>query len=185
VDSDCGQRGLFCAKSGVCAAPVAAGGACDDARPCGFATSCVGQTKTAAGTCQSVGTSAGASCDDKKVAGPGCQANAGLYCTIDGMCAAESLASPPAACGRLVVDAGADDGGDAGKKEPFSIAVCAAGAVCEPAAATDGTCAAPAGDGQPCDRVNGPPCLAPARCVVASDAQTAGTCVLPGAASCQ
>jgi hypothetical protein len=137
--------------------------------------------------CEAEATTVGATCDLKKSKGTGCQPELGLYCGPDGHCAADALVSAPAACGRLgaaAADAGAADGGDAGPVD-FSVARCVAGAVCDPTGTTAGTCTAPAVDGAPCDRVNGPSCLAPARCVSANDASTAGVCLLPGASACQ
>lgn len=50
-------------------------------------------------------------------------------------------------------------------------------------AASGAAAAAFAADGASCDAVAGPPCAAPARCVVA-DGGTAGTCQLPNAGAC-
>ena len=190
IEADCGGRGLFCAKSNTCALPVAASGVCDDSHPCGVGLSCVGQRKAQAGTCVALAQTVGAACDTRRETGPACQGNRGLYCTNDGVCAADTLAAAGALCGKLLDgDAGADDAGDGGdagiKGRPFTEAICVGGAACDPASAIRGTCAAPAADGAACDRENGPPCLAPARCVTGSDASTAGTCQLPGAATCK
>ena len=187
TDSDCGARGLFCSKAGTCAAHAILGAPCGDARPCGAALSCVGMTKAAPGACAAAIVTVGAACDPKRATAAGCDGSLGLYCGFDGKCASEALVAAPGACGRLVAsDGGADDAGtsDAGVRE-FSVARCTGGASCAPASASQGTCVAPAADGAACDRENGPPCLAPARCVTTSDASTAGTCQLPGANACQ
>lgn len=183
-DGDCGSRGLTCTKTNVCAGLGVAGGACDDARPCGYGTACIGQTKTAPGSCVASATTVGAACDPKRDTGVSCQGTLGLYCAPDATCQPEIVANAGQACGRLaVVDAGAPPDGGGGKS--FNVATCAAGGACVPAGNASGTCSAPAADGSACDREIGPPCLAPARCVVTTDGGSAGTCVLPGTATCQ
>ena len=187
VDAECGARGLFCSKAKTCEPLQAASAPCDDARICGSGLQCIGQTKTQPGTCQTAVATAGAACDPKEATGPGCDNRLGLYCGLDDKCAADALVMAPGACGRLVdFDGGVADGGasDAGAKE-VSVARCLGGASCAPTTAAKGTCVAPAADGAACDSVNGPPCLSPARCITTSDASTAGTCQLPGAAACQ
>jgi len=187
VDAECGARGLFCSKANTCQPLQAANAPCDDTRVCGAALSCVGQTKTQPGTCQPAVATVGAACDPKKATGPGCDNRIGLFCGLDDKCAADALVMATEACGTLVdSDGGVADGGasEAGAKE-VTVARCLSGASCSPTTAAKGTCVAPAADGAACDTVNGPPCLAPARCITTSDASTAGTCQLPGTAICQ
>ena len=192
TDSDCGARGLFCSKAGSCVSHAILGAPCDDARPCGVALSCVGQTKTVPGACAAAIQTVGAACDPKRATAAGCDGALSLYCGLDDKCASDALVAAPGACGRLVDsdggsdDAGASDAGasDAGVRE-LSVARCTGGAVCAQGSATSGTCVAPAADGAGCDSASGPPCLAPARCVTTSDASTGGTCQLPGANACK
>jgi hypothetical protein len=182
VDAECGARGLFCSKADTCEPLAAASAPCDDARVCGAGLSCVGQTKTQAGTCQPAVATLGGTCDPRKATGAGCDNRLGLFCGVDGTCAADALVSAPEACGTLIdKDGGVVDGG----AREVSVARCLAGASCSPTNASRGTCVAPAADGAACDGANGPPCLSPARCVTASDASTAGTCQLPGLAACE
>ena len=182
VDAECGARGLFCSKANTCEPLQIASGPCDDTRVCGAGLSCVGQTKAQPGACQPAGATAGAACDPKKTTAPGCDNRLGLYCGVDDKCAEDALVTAPAACGVLVDTS--DGGADAGAKD-VTVTRCLAGASCAPTTAAKGACVAPAADGAACDTVNGPPCLSPARCILASDASTAGTCQLPGASACQ
>jgi hypothetical protein len=181
-DAECGARGLFCSKANTCEPLQAASAPCDDARVCGAGLSCVGQTKTLPGACQPAGATVGAACDPKRTTAAGCDNRLGLYCGVDDKCADVALVMAPSACGALI-DA-SDGGADAGPKD-VTVTRCLAGASCAPTTAARGTCVAPAADGAACDTVNGPPCLSPARCILASDASTAGTCQLPGASACQ
>ncbi len=196
ADSECGGRGLTCSKTNVCVGLAPAGAACDDARPCAYGTACIGQTKAAPGVCVQSATTVGAACDPKRDTGASCQGTLGLYCSIEGKCAAEASAAAGQACGRVnLADGGAaplppppDAGPGDGGKDPKApdVATCGAGGSCvTPAGKSGGTCVAPAADGSACDRELGPPCLNPARCVLTSEAGTAGTCVLPSPTACR
>ena len=159
----CGPE-LSCVKATMlCQAPVAGGGACDRTLPCGTGLSCVGSTMTTMGTCMADVTSVGATCDPLRKTGPTCDAGSGLACnTMTKQCVMQPDAAAGMPCGLI-----------------SNVETrCAAGATCEvPTGATAGTCVAPAADGAACDATNGPECLFPAKCV-------AGTCQLPGSATC-
>ncbi len=176
TNTDCGGRGLVCAQN-ACAARVALGGACDLAAPCAVGLSCVGATATVKGQCETDGTTVGATCDAKRKTAAGCYGVYGLYCTVAGQCASVGFASAGQSCG-LINTSDAGGGLDAGA--PYDVTDCTGGAACDAQ-----KCVAPAADGAACDTANGPPCLAPARCVLGSDAGTAGTCAPPGASACQ
>jgi len=169
VTADCGGRGMLCAAN-KCVARGALNATCDAANPCGFALTCVGTT---AKTCQQSGTSVGASCDPQHQTGPGCVGQYALTCVEDGLCTRDTL-SPTGSCGVIDIEAGLD------AEAPSSNTECTLGGLC-----AAGTCALPAADNAACDDTNGPPCLAPARCVTTSDASTAGTCTLPSGTTCQ
>jgi hypothetical protein len=94
-----------------------------------------------------------------------------------GTCQAIKLVAAGAVCGTI------------GAMPITGVAVCANGGLCKKAAPTDptGTCVLPAADGAACDNdaANGPPCLAPAKCVIPSGSSaTAGTCTMPNASTC-
>lgn len=179
VNSSCG-RDLVCNHNTVtgsytCRTLVATGGTCDADHPCGADLGCVKASATAAsGTCQPLGTTVGAACNDVNVGMATCDANQGLFCNGMSQCAMTTTAVAGAACGPMSMRA--------------SDAVCTAGATCPTAAAgTARTCLAAATDGQPCDTAAGPACLAPARCVLTtsgSDAGTTGTCQVFNPAAC-
>jgi hypothetical protein len=63
-------------------------------------------------------------------------------------------------------------------------AYCAAQGDCIGAGAAPGVCRSSAAAGAPCDLVQGPHCINPARCIVSSDGGTSGTCQVPNAALC-
>jgi hypothetical protein len=127
---------------------------------------------TTMGTCMQAGTTVGATCDPRTRTGPGCEGALGLYCNAMMLkCASETFAAANAACGTNTTDG--------------SVTGCSGGGQCVGATATAmGTCKAPAADGQACDTTNGPPCLAPARCVTGGGTATTGTCQLNDAAMC-
>jgi hypothetical protein len=179
---DCGGRGLKCSKAGICASPVLAGGACDQSRPCGFLTTCVGDTPTTPGTCQADGPSVGTACDTATMTASLCANEYGLFCpSATRQCATMDLVGPSQACGVFAGDAGTSDAAAPSRKID-----CTGGGDCFPTTASKGTCLAPAAEGATCDTVNGPPCMAPARCVGATgDASTTGTCqILVQSTSC-
>jgi len=186
VQADCG-RDLACAipsgaTAGVCAAFVDMGGAClTGHQPCKASLSCVGDDTTAMtmGTCQPAG-GMGASCQTTRKTVPGC--STGFACIAPsgmngmGTCQAIQLAAAGAMCGNIGTPV-------------TSVVQCENNGLCKKAMSTDptGTCVAAAGDGMPCDSdpSKGPPCLQPAKCVPpAGSTGTAGTCTVPGAATC-
>jgi hypothetical protein len=189
VQADCG-RDLACAVpsgtgSGVCAAWVDTGGAClTGVAPCKNGLACVGDdvTSSTMGTCQAQPAMDGAACQTTRKTIPNC--GNGFACIVPaggtngmGTCKPITLVSAGAMCGGL------------GSPTVTSVAQCKAGGLCQKAAPNDptGTCIAAAADGAACDSDPslGPPCLAPAKCVPpVGSPGTAGTCVVPNAATC-
>lgn len=177
VGADCTTsgcaRGQICredpvAKTMTCTIDAAAGAACGRNVPCAPALSCVGATATAMGTCMTAAISAGAACDNQS--GPGCARELGLYCnTSPASCTVVQYAGDGAACG-------VTSGGD--------LVDCQQGTCFGSTGTTMGTCKANAADGAACDSVAGPDCTTPARCVPTSAGSTAGTCYVPGTATC-
>jgi hypothetical protein len=188
VQADCG-RDLACAVpsgagSGVCAAWVDSGGQClTGVNPCKNGLACVGDDPTTQtmGTCQTQPAMTGAMCQTTRKSIPNC--GYGFACIVPaggtggmGTCQPINLVSAGAMCGSLGTPV-------------TSVAQCKAGGLCQKAAPNDatGTCVAAAADNAPCDSDPsiGPPCLAPAKCVPPSGSPgTAGTCVVPNAATC-
>lgn len=168
--TSCG-RGLECGKNSagasVCFAPLAAGGACDKDHHCGPELACVGATKSAAGTCQAKGATAGAACDATDKTAADCVLTRGLFCDSTGHCKAATITKAGEACGTTGTD---------------TIAACGAAGLCVKTAATDkaGVCKAAAVDGAACDGdpTKGPDCLLPAKCVPTTSGGTAGVCTL-------
>jgi hypothetical protein len=169
----CGT-GLVC-SGGLCEAYVANGGACGKNAPCGAGLSCVGQTASAMGKCETAGSSVGATCDPTLKTGAGCDRDMGLTCnTLTKKCATIAKAMPGGSCGNNV----------GSTKNGFEIVECGGGGA---ATCIQTKCVLVAGDGQSCDTVNGPDCMAPARCVgmPSGDAGgTAGMCQVPDATKC-
>jgi hypothetical protein len=187
--AECGHD-LACAiptlaTTGVCAPYGALNAMClTGVAPCASGLSCVGDveaTKTM-GTCQASGAAPNAACDGSRKTMPGCNNDLGLFCiptakgSAVGTCQSASLAPAMMPCG------------DVGAAPITGIIECDSGGTCKKAAATDtmGTCQAPAADGANCDSdpLVGPPCLAPAKCVVEGDGGTAGICTVPNATKC-
>lgn len=157
----------------TCIQEGAVGAACNRATPCGFGLSCVGATMTAMGSCMASGTTVGAACDVRTQTAPGCNRTYGLWCNATSKtCTAVTFVGANQPCGM-------DSSGN--------LTDCSGGGECIGATfgmnPVMGTCKAPAADGQACDTMNGPPCLAPARCATASGS-TAGTCTLSDASKC-
>jgi hypothetical protein len=166
----CGPTMNCVATTQLCQVPVALTGTCNSTLPCAEGLACVGATQTVDGTCQTELTTVGATCDPQRKTGPDCSAVAGLTCdTVAKLCVEASAAAAGQPCGLVGTVRTA----------------CAAGATCLiPAAATVGTCVAPANDSAACDPAQGIGCIIPAKCVPTADTGTAGTCVLPGSATC-
>ena len=157
----------------TCIQEGAVGAMCSRAAPCNFGLSCVGATMTQMGTCMSEGVTAGATCDVRNTTAPGCNRTFGFWCNATSKtCTQITYVGANAACG---------EGTDG------NLTDCSGGATCVGATfganPTMGTCQAPAADGAACDTMNGPGCMAPARCVTASGS-TAGTCTLSDASKC-
>ena len=167
----CGP-GLACVTSTqLCQAPVQASGACNAGLPCAEGLACVGATASADGTCQAEVATLGTACDPQRKTGPDCSAVAGLTCdTAAKMCVAQPVVAAGQPCGLVGTVRTA----------------CAAGATCQiTAPATEGTCVAPANDTEACDPSVGIGCIIPAKCVPTTTTGTAGTCQLPGSATCE
>jgi hypothetical protein len=166
---DCGNQGLEC-FNGACVQPVALGAACDRmSAPCTAGSQCVVAAMTMMGTCTAELTTAGAACDARRRAAADCSRDAGLYCDAMNMCAATTTAADGAMCGTI----------------NGVVTQCATGGCFGATFMTPGTCKAPAADGMPCDSVNGPNCLSPARCVgMGVDGGATGTCQIEGSTSC-
>jgi hypothetical protein len=197
VQSDCG-RDLACATptvavadagvptSGTCAAFVDTNGAClTGFHPCKFGLACVGDDPTTMtmGTCQAQGATTGAACDSTRKTMANCYGDSGFVCIPSskgskgvGTCQPIMLVGNGAACGSV------------GSMPITGFNDCSGGGLCMKAATdTTGTCVAPAADGAACDNDPsiGPPCLAPAQCVIPSGSSgTAGTCTIPNATLC-
>ena len=168
----CG-RGLSCDnRTMMCVVPGTMGAMCSSSAPCATGFSCVGATATTMGACMPAGTTVGATCDPRARTAAGCEGAIGLYCNAMTMkCAMEAFAAANASCGTSTADG--------------TVTACSASGQCVGATATMlGTCKAPAADGAACDLTNGPPCLAPARCVTGGGTATTGTCQLNDAAMC-
>jgi hypothetical protein len=173
---ECGGRaGLVCAKAtGTCVTAGVANASCDLTHPCAAEYECVRTLDAGVagsddagisleGKCQLGGTTVGTVCRGN-VIDPRCEKSVYLTCE-DRACAQDSFADAGAPCGDL--DGGAAD--------------CLAGGSCQ-----NGTCVAPAAEGSACDTVNGPTCLAPARCIgTDNDGGVTGTCTLVDPSTCK
>jgi hypothetical protein len=174
--NECGGRsGLVCVHAtGTCATAGVANATCDATHPCAAEYECVKTLDAGVagsddagisleGTCQLGGTTVGTACRGN-VIDPRCEKSVYLTCE-DRSCAQDSFADAGARCGDL--DGGAAD--------------CTGGGSCE-----NGTCVAPAAEGSACDTVNGPICLAPARCIGTDiDGGVTGTCTLVDPSTCK
>ena len=173
----CGPSALKCdATSNKCIAVVATGAVCDATHACGSGLVCVGDdpmTNTA-GLCQPEATTVGAVCDPKHSTGVSCDHNVGVTCDkTSKLCVAITDAGLGATCGL--------------DKMTSAFAECTGGTTCETIKngnMTTSTCVNAAADNAACDTEAGPPCLGPARCVVAAGSTTAGTCLIADASTC-
>jgi hypothetical protein len=179
ANGDCTNGGT-CARGATCATtpgsmgmmmscitPAAAGASCSRVAPCGTGLTCVGAIgmgpNAMPGSCMASGTMAGVACDPTARTAPGCDRAVGLFCnTTSKTCTAVTYAANGATCG-----VGSDG----------NLTDCAGGTC------FGTTCKAAAADGAACDTVNGPDCLAPAKCATAAGATT-GTCTLADASKC-
>jgi len=162
--------GLLClAGVQTCSPPVTDGGECRADADCQFGFTCLSSLSFCAPAA-----AAGMACDPTHQAGPGCNADLGLVCQPvenGDVCQQEMLAQAGQPCGSPTAGA--------------VPTVCANRGVCQKAAdAGVGVCLGVAGDGAACDTASGPSCELPARCIVAPDAGTAGTCQLLSTTLC-
>lgn len=167
----CGPGLLCLADTGACAVAVADGGACASRDACGPSEACVA-TPTGSAYCEPRG-GIGTACDPTDQTAPNCFNAGGAYCSrtardAGGTCVAISVQQPGEPCGATL----AQD------------QLCGNGGLCVRGADGGGSCVGFVSDGQSCDSVAGPPCLQPAKCVPVLDGGTAGTCMLPGMATC-
>ena len=172
TSSNCARDQECVASTMMCQALGVSGTACNSTTPCGADLSCVGATMTSMGTCMVPAATAGMACGGTT---PGCDGTMGLYC--GGMvgsktCMTISYVGNGMPCGTLT------DG---------SFVGCSGGGACYTSTGLAGsgemgTCKAPAADNMPCDTIVGPPCLTPARCIVAGG--TSGTCTVPTGSTC-
>ena len=169
----CGS-GLVC-TSGVCAAYVTqAGSACGKGLPCGSGLSCIGATSTTMGKCMATVGTMGAACDPTYKTGPTCSAEADLTCnTLKKTCQPIAKAMPGQACGNNV----------GSKTAGYQQVVCGAGGA---ATCVANKCQLVVLEGSACDTVNGPDCMAPARCIgsVADGGAVTGMCEVPDGTMC-
>jgi cysteine-rich repeat protein len=175
--SSCGHNQCCVLSTRACETVVPLNGAFDSSRPCDSGLACFGDTKTAAGTCLTAGTSVGTSCGSAS-AMPGCESSLGLYC------------AGPVGAKTCTMFAFVGAGQPCGVLADGTHAVCIAGDCYTSSghAGTGdlGTCKADAletSTDPSCDTVLGPGRLSPARCVL-SGVGTAGTCIVPTAAMC-
>jgi hypothetical protein len=159
------------ASCGVCAAPIAIGGKCDDVNivlgsPCGMGNTCAG------GVCKPFGDK-GAQCNattapcfiDLGCVGGVCGAflGKGDTCTsLTGECDIKEVLACEPNIKKCVLLKWVEDGKACGIKDN-GLFVCKK-SDCFPSV-LDGTCRAPAEDGKPCDSAAGPGCLLHAQCV--------------------
>lgn len=153
VSDDC-DDGLYCNADDTCVAYASAGDSCAE-RACTAGTVC-----RAGGTCGAP-LAAGATCDPNFAE---CDSVDGLWCnSSSAVCQQIQLANAGAPCGLI-------DGG---------LTLCRHSGVCNFDPMTgEGTCVAPAADGDNCNLDEGPGCLPGAECID-------GICALVATSSCQ
>ena len=145
--------GSYCSSTGVCVLYGGQGATCDANHACNPRLACRG------GTC-ATRLSGGATCSPQEQ--PCDLYDEALACsTTTNRCTAVTQATAGAMCGF------AANG---------TFAICTEGAACRPSA-SNGTCIAPAADGDTCNATTGAPCLYPASC-------DQGACTLPSAQNC-
>lgn len=155
-NEDCGPE-LGCAGK-KCVAFGKAGTACSATQPC------LGTLSCNKGTCAQP-LAGGAACEPTldQSQNP-CDALKGFFCHgLTRVCTAVGTAAAGAPCGLI----------------DNTFVLCTGGGHCKtPPGSPSGTCLAPAADGSACDDVNGPKCVAPARCV-------GGVCQISDPAACK
>jgi hypothetical protein len=165
------SQGLTCvAASQQCEPRGSLNATCDTDHPCNAGLSCVTPAGLASGTCETAGSSVGASCDPKRETAPGCDPNVGLYCSsTTKTCLAVTYVTAGAPCGSV----------------NGAVADCTNDSTCFGAQGqTPGMCLANAADGMACDTQAGPSCVPPARCVTGNPTATSGSCELPDPTKC-
>jgi hypothetical protein len=163
----CAQGMVCTTDTFTCVVLGGMGATCGTGAPCGALYSCVGanDTKNITGTCQLSVTTSGMACDPTTQTGPGCDHNSLLACnTQTKECATLTVAAAGQPCGTNDVD--------------DQTALCAARGLCTGSSTgVPGTCTAAVADEAACSTATGSaPCLEEARCILASDAGTTGTC---------
>lgn len=169
TDTGC-ARNQTCTPNLVCRPWVATGGTCDTKdNICAPGQACVIATGMTSGACKPKLNTVGATCDPKRLTGPDCDANAGLFCEATSLkCVAVGYGNASAACGV--------------NSTSHTDTVCNAGGSCiNPGSGA--ACVAAATEGSSCDTSAGPPCLAPSRCVTGGTG-TSGTCMLLDGTMC-
>jgi hypothetical protein len=156
----------------TCDLPAAPMASCAPGQACVVGYECVGLSTAndTPGTCQPAVESTGGACSQSTAE---CDFYAGLTCNNQTkQCAVLQLAGAAAPCNYV----------SGSLQETF----CSAGAKCNvPTGSLQGTCTGSSSLGGPCDLVAGPTCIAPSRCIVASDAGTSGTCQVSAGTACQ
>jgi hypothetical protein len=160
--------GQLCVPSTLRCQPFGAvGDSCDPTHPCGADLGCAGRMNP---VCQPAIATVGASCDADLM----CDGSFGLHC--------ESHSGTPACTANVVVGDGMSCG-----TVGATVAMCSSGncytSTGQAPGGQTGTCKAAVADGSACDIAVGPPCLIPARCVVANG-QTQGVCVVVDPTTC-
>jgi hypothetical protein len=160
ADAPCPPTLACVSRTMTCAAYANSGNQCSATQPCNAGLTCVGVTASAPGVCEAGVKMSGEACS---FTGAGCDLFSGLTCNAQkGTCAALKLVAPGGACG-VVANQSAN---------------------CIQGDCPHGMCVSKAGIGAPCDRVDGPSCVAGADCIVSSDGGTSGICQLRGATAC-
>jgi len=148
------------AATQTCVAFAQEGASCSVSQPCSDGLTCVVAAGATTGVCEEGVATANSACS---FTGAGCNFYQGLTCNVQtGQCATATLGVAGQACG--IVGA--------------QSASCIAG-LC-----VRGACQAYALPGAACDTASGPTCTGDARCIIAADGGTAGTCQLNGASAC-
>lgn len=178
TNTQCGPGQVCLKATSVCAPFGASGAACSFTAECEVGMTCVGAVASTSttGKCMTGAEVLAAACD--RTSGPQCDEIQGLYCSFTPKATAGScvkfLTATSGACG---FTAGTATTGS-------SYTICLGGGECViPTGQSAGSCVPDAPDGQPCDTVNGPFCLTPARCIT-SPGLTSGTCELPDPTKC-
>lgn len=170
VSTNCARQQLCTARTATCQKVAQLGDSCDNvARVCGADLACIIPTGETTSTCTASIDTLGADCGGTL---GGCDGTKGLTCTAK-KCVAIAYAGDGVPCGNFT-------GGGFGS--------CGAGGECYTSTGIAqlgemGICKKAAADGLPCDTTLGPPCLAPARCVLTAGGST-GICTVADGKVC-